>query len=374
MRKRTKTYNALMISMVLHIVLMMVSSFYLAITPETFDDALSIVLLSEEHVPEPKIRKPYLLPQIAPPTPRARSTVARAGQAPRYAVTFSDLTPVALIQENHVLSPKAPVQSDAVPDLVTHSDIPLTPHPAVPDTSSGEASHATSPSTSGVRRGSGAAGQGIGKIRHRSSELSKRFAELPTDLDAIDKSPLTEPVDMPQGLGIFETKVMPGHGLLGGVYVPGGPIYTMPDFDSLTPIYTFLTAKLDIPEREYTAGFPTPNNLHIIENFAIRFRGQLYIDSTGRYHFALNADDGAQLYIDGLLVVNNDGIHPTTYRRGSIALTMGLHLVEIRYFQGPRFHIALEWFYTPPGQRERIVPPEMLSRPGHPRATRSQKT
>ena len=373
MQKGAKTYNALMTSLLFHTMLMLWLSFYIAKDSEKFKDFVSVILLDEDDLPQPKSRKPYLLPKIDPPTPRARRTIARSGQTPKNTVEFTELTPAASIHKEDVVSPKALVESDTVPDFVTHANTLLTAELAVPDASSGNKSHATSPSQSGVRRGKGAAGRGIGKVRHRGDDLGKRFIELTTESDPVEISALTLPANVPVGLGIFDTKVMPGHGLLGEVYVPGGQIYMMPDFDALKPIYTFLAAKLDIKERAYTEGFPTPTNLTIIENFAIRFRGLIFIDSTGRYRFALNADDGAQLYIDGFLVVNNDGIHQTAYRQGSIGLTRGFHSVEIRYFQGPRFHIALQWYYHPPGQRERIVPPSIVYRPNRLRAERIQR-
>ena len=193
------------------------------------------------------------------------------------------------------------------------------------------------------------------------------------------------------GLGIFDTNVMTGHGLIGEVYVPGGQIHRMPDFNLLTPIYTFVTANLDISKRDYTEGFPTPEMQHVVEDFAIRFRGELAIDAPGVYHFGLYSDDGSKLYIDGRLVVDNDGVHAGTGKRGSITLETGMYPVEIQYFQGPRHSIALQWYYQPPKgsylETRRsisitlptwelraeeymlgmIVPPEIIYRPSKPR-------
>lgn len=363
MQRETKTYNALIISLLFHTVLMLWLSFHIAKAPERFKDLVSVILVDEDDLPQPKSRKPYLLPKIDPPIPRAQSSVARAGQTPEHIVEFTELTPAAAIRKDEVVSPKAPIESDAVPDFVTYTNTPLTAELAVPDTSSGDKTRATSPLQRGVRRGKGAAGRGIGKVRHRGDNFGKKFIELTTEADPVEMSALTLPKNVPKGLGIFDTVVLPGHGLVGEVYVPGRPIYMMPNFNKLKPIYSFLAAKLDIRERAYTAGFPTPTNLTVIENFAIRFRGLIFIETAGRYRFALRADDGAQLYIDGYLVVDNDGIHPTAYQEGGIALTRGFHFVEIRYFQGPRFHIALQWYYQPPGKRERIVPPEIIYRP-----------
>ena len=44
-------------------------------------------------------------------------------------------------------------------------------------------------------------------------------------------------------------------------------------------------------------------------------------------------------------------------------LDAGLHDVDLQYFQGPRAHIGLQWFWQPPDGAEAIVPPEALYPP-----------
>ena len=171
--------------------------------------------------------------------------------------------------------------------------------------------------------------------------------------------------------------------------MPGGKIEWMPDFGALTPIYTFITPNLDVPIREYTKGFPTPEKQTVVENFAVRFRGKLAVDTPGKYVFWLLSDDGSKLYINSTLVINNDGVHGIMRgkgrkdlskntsvsweidghfvelgKRGSIELTAGTHPFEIQYFQGPRYEIALQWFYQPPNAYRQIVPPEVIYRLG----------
>ena len=225
------------------------------------------------------------------------------------------------------------------------------------------------------RGGRGTGGYGSGNhFAHGTGASDVGFATL----DAVDA-----------GLGIFNTDVMPEHGLIGQVYVPGIALEQMPDFGNLTPVYTFITANLDVPVREYTEGFPTPGKQIVVEHFAVRFRGVLAVDTPGRYTFWLLSDDGSKLYIDDTLVIDNDGIHGITRnkgrkdlsanvqvsweidgyfmeigRRGSMELTAGTHPFEIQYFQGPRYEIALQWFYQPPNSHGQIVPPEVIYRPG----------
>ncbi|MCY4570733.1 MAG: PA14 domain-containing protein, partial [Candidatus Poribacteria bacterium] len=284
--------------------------------------------------------------------------------------------------------PKAPVHADVTPDVVTHADLPQvdTPSP-VSNTSFGEDGTLSGPVVADGQQGTGVGGLGRGGRGTGGYGSGKHFAKgtgaadvgLPT-LDGIDT-----------GLGIFDTDVMAGHGLIGEVYVPGGPIHRMPDFDLLTPVYTFVTANLDVSKRDYTQGFPTPEMQYVVEDFAIRFRGELAIETPGLYHFGLYADDGAKLYIDGTLIVDNDGIHEGKGKRGSITLKTGMYPVEIQYFQGPRYSIALQWYYThskePYSETRRsysitiptlelrseeymlgrIVPPEVIYRSGKPR-------
>ncbi len=110
-----------------------------------------------------------------------------------------------------------------------------------------------------------------------------------------------------------------------------------------------------------------PDMPSVFENFAIRFRAELKIDTPGMYTFTLNSDDGSQLYINGKLVIDNDGIHATVSKQGSIKLDIGIHPIEIHYFQGPRYRIALQWFYQPPNSAKKIiVPPDVIYLPSEP--------
>ena len=184
------------------------------------------------------------------------------------------------------------------------------------------------------------------------------------------------------GLGIFDTTVMPGHGLVGTVYVrdapipqvdlfarcftPSGKIFQMPPFEHLTPVHTFITGTLNVSPRNYTTGFPTAKMESVVDNFAIRLRGQLAIETPGTYTFALNSDDGSKLYINQNLIVDNDGIHTPRYVRGNVTLAAGMHHIEIHYFQGQPYQIALQWFYQPPNGKEQIVPSEIIYLPESP--------
>jgi len=68
------------------------------------------------------------------------------------------------------------------------------------------------------------------------------------------------------------------------------------------------------------------------ENIALVFEGLLKAPQDDVYTFALASDDGSTLWVDDVLVVDNDGLHGTVERRGEIALAAGAHRIEVRWF------------------------------------------
>ena len=377
---RRRTNRALLLSLGLHIGLMLAISPFLVNHFHVEKESISAEILEPES--EERVRR-RVLPVRSPVVPQVTETEA------------SPSSPASPMSAPEVSVPKAPVHADVIPDVVTYADVPQsnTPSP-VSNTSFGEDGALAGPVVAKGQRGTGVGGPerggrgtgGYGSGNHLVSHGTGASDVGLATLDGIDA-----------GLGIFDTDVMPGHGLIGQVYVPGGPIHQMPDFDLLTPVYTFVTANLDVSDRVYTEGFPTPEMQYVVEDFAIRFRGELAIDTPGLYHFGLYSDDGAKLYIDGTLVVDNDGIHGPKGETGIITLTAGTHPVEIHYFQGPRHSIALQWYYQPPKEPHSetmrslsittpkwnwrweskilgtIVPPEVIYRPGKSRVPAALK-
>lgn len=67
--------------------------------------------------------------------------------------------------------------------------------------------------------------------------------------------------------------------------------------------------------------------------FAFAYEAWLKIPSTGYYKFYTYSDDGSKLFIDGQLVVNNDGGHSAKREEGSLALEKGFHKLEVKYFE-----------------------------------------
>ena len=68
------------------------------------------------------------------------------------------------------------------------------------------------------------------------------------------------------------------------------------------------------------------------EHSARLYTGFVSVPEDESYKFALRSDDGSRLWIDGQLVIDNDGLHSPMEKLGVAPLGKGWH------------HIRVEWF------------------------------
>ncbi len=67
-------------------------------------------------------------------------------------------------------------------------------------------------------------------------------------------------------------------------------------------------------------------------DFAVRLTTTLTITNGGNYTFNVGSDDGSRLYIDGVEIVENDGLQAFDTASGSVNLSLGQHEIVIIYF------------------------------------------
>lgn len=121
----------------------------------------------------------------------------------------------------------------------------------------------------------------------------------------------------------------------------------LPDFSTLTPVSEQILPTFDISERQ--AG----------DNFAYVFEGTIDLDVEGSYSFFTTSDDGSKLFIDGNVVVDNDGLHGPVEQVGTLALGIGTHAIRVEFFEkGGGAALTVEWI--PSGGAREPIPPDRL--------------
>ncbi len=140
--------------------------------------------------------------------------------------------------------------------------------------------------------------------------------------------------------GSFGSKEQIPFALKGDIYyLDPGTQHLPTDFKALKSVGSIYAPSLNIPTRSFMQGFPGVTNR--FEWFAIDYNGEFRVPIPARYQFRLTSDDGSKLFIDSKLVIDNDGLHASRMKEGSIRLRSGKHTIEVQYYQGPRDQVAL---------------------------------
>ena len=101
------------------------------------------------------------------------------------------------------------------------------------------------------------------------------------------------------------------------------PIESVADFQDYQPTKNGVIEKFAFPY----------NDENLPKLFGLNFRGFINIPKEDVYTFSVLSNDGSRLYIDDLLVVDNDGLHGSYELAGEITLQKGWHKIELSYFQ-----------------------------------------
>ena len=122
----------------------------------------------------------------------------------------------------------------------------------------------------------------------------------------------------------------------------------LPDFDNLAAKNIGLTNNFGITPRDQD------------DFFAFRHRGYINIETAGDYTFYTTSDDGSKLFINGTLVVDNDGVHAPAEKSGVITLDVGHHAIEVTVFEKAGGQ-SLTVQYAGPGISKQGIPDDKLS-------------
>ncbi|MAE67870.1 MAG: hypothetical protein CMJ18_26750, partial [Phycisphaeraceae bacterium] len=181
-----------------------------------------------------------------------------------------------------------------------------------------------------------------------------------------DVEPLGELLQL-RVLSIADTAARARDGLYGEYFIPepgtdfSNPEFLpIPDFTQLTRLHQRDDPTVDFPEM--TSGFFGLSGL--TDNFAVRWTGQLFLPIGGLIELSVESNDGARLYMDDVLVVDNGGLHASMNLVESlVTLEPGFHDLRLEYFQHTD-SAGIILRYTVPGSVEGVIPADVLTTGG----------
>lgn len=144
------------------------------------------------------------------------------------------------------------------------------------------------------------------------------------------------------------------HALRGDFYTLKKGTMALPDFSTMHPKATVFAPVLNVAPQSSADGFTGLTDRN--EWFALDYRSTLRVARAGAYGFRLSSQDGSRLLIDGVRVIDNDGVHGPVSVQGSALLAAGDHSVEVQYFKGPVWRASLQLYCTAPGGTETLFP------------------
>ncbi len=141
------------------------------------------------------------------------------------------------------------------------------------------------------------------------------------------------------------------------------------DATDLKPGVRFIYKEGDMMNTRYLKNLPVletgvletfnVNNIKDERQFGYHLIGYLKVPQTGVYTFSLEANDGAVLYINDRIIIDNDGGHRAQVLDTKIGLKKGWHPIQVDYFQqGLAKSLTVKW--EGPGIIEQIIPANVL--------------
>lgn len=158
---------------------------------------------------------------------------------------------------------------------------------------------------------------------------------------------------------LYVTSSLEQTGLHAAFYNHGRSLGSLGELDfNAQPAHTQKVAVVSFTSEPFWPGGPD-------SFYGTKVTGKIKIPTSGTYRFYTSSDDGSQLFIDGKLVVNNDGLHGVAERSELVTLSAGLHPFEVTFFEnGGGAFLQASW--EGPGISKQLIPAEaFLDTPAH---------
>lgn len=134
----------------------------------------------------------------------------------------------------------------------------------------------------------------------------------------------------------------------------------LPENTNRIPDIITVESQINYPDSGAAWNTDSVGNLPWADEFSLRASGYVDIVNDGTYTFELTSDDGSKLWVDGELVVDNDGHHGMDAVEGSIDLIAGKVPIHLEYYENLG-GAGLELRWEGPGIGKQIIPGASLS-------------
>ncbi|MFT3686822.1 MAG: PA14 domain-containing protein [Phycisphaerales bacterium] len=133
---------------------------------------------------------------------------------------------------------------------------------------------------------------------------------------------------------------------------------SVPDFTSL---FNFVTGTFTNTPINWTSTTGNFSNSGRADYLGCVATATLSVPTAGSWTFFTQSDEGSLLYIDGVLVVNNDFVHTSQEHSGVVAsLTAGNHALRVEYFElTGAAELIVKW--QGPSQAKQVIPGTRLT-------------
>jgi hypothetical protein len=132
-----------------------------------------------------------------------------------------------------------------------------------------------------------------------------------------------------------------------------------------THLVTFVRGRLD-PTVNFNWASAAPISGLAVDNFSVRWAGQVQAPVSGNYTFTTSADDGVRLWVNGQILIDN-WVDQSVTTKTSAAVTFvagSLYDVRMEYYEHTGSAVAkLLWTY--PGQAQVAIPQSQLYPPAN---------
>lgn len=152
-------------------------------------------------------------------------------------------------------------------------------------------------------------------------------------------------------------RVLP-NGLLAAFYKIEAGATEIPDFSTLSADGVALVKNVDFPEGRITG---TPAGIGA--SYAVNFTGSLNVTEAAEYRLCLKSSDGSVLFLDGTLIVDNSGVHPTAAETCELVyMDPGEYELNLQYFTVSNAS-SLQWSWAAGTGAASAVPESALYKP-----------